>query len=72
MGLRGPQLNDYIRSFTTSAVRSEPERALVDRVRADFIAEGVETPEQSIAAALSAAAAAAARQVRTEARLWAD
>ena len=24
MGLRGPQLNDYIRSFTTSAVRSEP------------------------------------------------
>ncbi|GEO19129.1 DUF1476 domain-containing protein [Microvirga aerophila] len=71
MGLRGPQLNEYVRSFTTSAVRSEPEHALVDRVRADFIAEGVDTPERSIEAALSVAAAAAARQVRTEARVQA-
>ena len=69
MGLRGSQLQDYIRSFTKCAVRSEAERTLVDRVRADLIAEGVDTSEQRIEAALSAAAIAAARQVRTEARL---
>jgi hypothetical protein len=69
MGLRGPQLTDYIRSFSTSAVRSEHARALVDRVRAEFIAEGIDTSEHRIEAALSEAAAAAVRQVRTEARV---
>ncbi len=69
MGLRGSQLKDYIRSFTMCAVRSETERTLVDRVRTDLIAEGVDTSEQRIEAALSAAATAAARQVRTETRL---
>jgi hypothetical protein len=72
MGLRGLQLQDYIRSFTKCAVRSEAERTLVDRVRSDLIAEGVDTSEQHIEAALSAAATAAARQVRTEARLRVD
>ena len=72
MGLRGSQLQDYIRLFTMCAVRSEAERTLVDRVRSDLIAEGVDTSEQRIEAALSAAATAAARQVRTEARLRVD
>src|SRR3712207_757791 len=68
MGLRGSQLHGYIGSFTKCAVRSEAERALVEQVRSDFIAEGVDTSEHQIASALSAAAAAAARQVRAEAR----
>jgi hypothetical protein len=72
MGLRGSQLQDYIRPFTMYAVRSEAERTLVDRVRSDLIAEGVDTSEQQITSALSAAAAAATRQVRTEARLRVD
>ena len=72
MGLRGSLLQDYIRSFTKCAVQAEAERTLVDRVRSDLIAEGVDTSEQRIEAALSAAAAAAARQVRTEARLRVD
>ncbi len=72
MGLRGSQLQDYIRSFTLCAVRSETERTLVDRVRSDLIAEGVDTSEHRIEAALFAAATAAARQVRTEARLRVD
>jgi hypothetical protein len=72
MGLRGSQLQDYIRSFTLCAVRSEAERTLVDRVRTDLIAEGVDTSEQRIASALSVAATTATQQVRTEARLRVD
>src|SRR3712207_4961902 len=68
LGLCGRQYQSYIRSFAESAVQPNCERALIDRVRGDFIAEGVETSEDRIQAAFSAAAGAAARQIRTEAR----
>jgi hypothetical protein len=71
LGLRPSDYHAFVRSFAESAVRRESERALIERVRADFAAEGVDTDEERIQAAFAAAAGAAARQIRTEARLQA-
>ena len=68
IGLRGVSFHAYVRSFVDRAVRPESEQALIDQVRADFIAEGVETADDRIRAALVLATADAARRVRTEAR----
>ncbi|HEX2134658.1 MAG TPA: DUF1476 domain-containing protein [Microvirga sp.] len=72
LGLRGSGYHQYVRSFVDSVVRPGSEEALVDRVRSDLLAEGVETSDERIRAAFSAASAAAAQQVRTEARAGAQ
>ena len=61
LGLRGSQYHAYVRSFAVSAIRPASEPDLIDRVRADFISEGVETSDERIRAALAAAAAASAQ-----------
>ena len=71
LSLRPSEYLAFVRSFAESAVRREPEQALIERVRADFAAEGIDTDEERIQAAFSAAAAAAARQIRAEAPLGA-
>jgi hypothetical protein len=68
IGLRGTEYRDYVRSFVETAVQPQSDRDLMDRVRADLLAYGVETSDERIASALSSAAADAARQVRTQAR----
>ena len=67
LGLRGSECQAYIRSFVEGAIRPQSEAALIDRVRADFLAEGVESTER-ISAAFVTAMAEAVRQVRTETR----
>src|SRR5918997_3913591 len=52
LGLRASDFRTYVRSFVDGVVRPESEEALVARVRADFLAEGVETSEERIRAAL--------------------
>jgi hypothetical protein len=69
LSLRPSEYHSFVRSFAESAVRREPERALIERVRADFAAEGIDTDEERIHAAFAAAAAAAARQIRAEVHL---
>jgi hypothetical protein len=68
IGLRGTEYRDYVRSLVETAVQPQSDRDLMDRVRADLLAYGVETSDERIASALSSAAADAARQVRTQAR----
>jgi hypothetical protein len=68
LGLRGTSLQDYVRSFVEGAVRPDPQAALIERVGADLLAEGVETSEDRILAAFAAASVEAVRQVRTETR----
>lgn len=63
IGLRESECRSYVRSFTDSAVLPRSEDALIARVRADFIANGVETSDKSIAAAMEDASASAARQM---------
>jgi hypothetical protein len=70
LGLQGDEYVGYVRSFIRSAVRPDPERLLIERVRADFIASGVETADDRIQVAMSLSAADAARQVRSEVRPW--
>ena len=61
LGLRGAQYHAYVRSFAVSAIRPSSEPDLIDRVRADFVSEGVETSDERIRAALAAAAIASAQ-----------
>ena len=68
LDLRRSERHAYIRSFVDGVVRPRAEEALIERVRADFIAEGVDASEQRIRTALADATVEAARQVRTEAR----
>jgi hypothetical protein len=68
LGLRGSECQAYIRSFVEGAIRPQSEAALIDRVRADFLAEGVESTDERISAAFVTAMAEAVRQVRTETR----
>ena len=65
--LRRSERNAYIRSFVDEVVRSQTDEALIERVKADFVAEGIDASEERIRAAFSAAAMQAARRVRTEA-----
>ncbi len=68
IGLRGSEYRAYIRSFVNRVVRPESERALIDQVRADFIAEGVESSDERMSAALALATADAARRIRSQVR----
>jgi hypothetical protein len=68
LGLRGSKCHRYIRSFAEGAVRPEPEEALIDHVRTDFLGSGVEASLGCIRAAMEEAAAQAMRQIRAEAR----
>ncbi len=68
LGLRGADYHAYVCSFSQGVVRREPDEALIDHVRLDFIGSGVEASEQSIREAMTWAAADATRQVRSEAR----
>jgi len=67
LGLRRSEYQAYLRSFISDAVRPKPGPNLIERVRDDFRAEGVETSDEQINAAFARAAAEAARQVRNEA-----
>ncbi len=66
--LRRSERNAYVRSFVDGVVRSQSDDAMVERVRADFTAEGIDASEQRIRTALATATIEAARQVQTEAR----
>jgi hypothetical protein len=68
LDLRRSERQAYIRSFVDAVVRPQSDEALIGRVRADFIAEGVDASDQRIRAALATATVEAARQVRTETR----
>ena len=68
LGLRGTSFQDYIGSFVRCAVRREADTTLIDRVRADLLADGVETSDERIRAAFAVATAEALRQVRTSGR----
>jgi hypothetical protein len=68
LDLRQSERHAYIRAFVDGVVHSHPEEALIARVRADFVADGVDASEERIRAALAEASAQAARQVRTEVR----
>ncbi len=68
MDLRQSERHAYVRSFVHGVVRPQTEETLVERVRTDFLAEGVDASPERIRAALSRAAAEAARQVRSEVR----
>ncbi len=68
LDLRRSERHAYIRSFVDGVVRPQSEEALIERVRADFVAEGVDASEQRIRTALAAATTEAARQVQTEVR----
>ncbi len=68
LGLRRSERHAYIRSFVDGVVRPQSEEALIERVRADFVAEGVDASDERIRAAFAAATMEAARQVRTEVR----
>jgi hypothetical protein len=63
IGLRGQELDRYVRSFVDCSVLPRCEEALLARVRGDFIATGVETPEDRIRVAMTQAAAQATRTV---------
>ena len=63
--LRASEFRAYVRSFVDGVVRPQSEEALIARVRADFLAERVETSDERIRAALVLASSQAARQVRT-------
>ena len=67
LGLRASDFRTYVRSFVDGVVRPDSEEALVARVRADFLAEGVETSDERIRAALVLTTSQAARQVRGQA-----
>jgi len=66
LGLRGSACRAYVRFFIEEAVRPDAAGTLIDRVRDDFRAEGLEIADEHIRAAFAKAAAEAARQVRTE------
>jgi hypothetical protein len=68
LDLRRSERHAYIRSFVDGVVRPQSDEALIARVRADFITEGVDASEQRIRTALATATVEAARQVRSEAR----
>src|SRR5215213_8877402 len=68
LGLYGSERHGYIASFVEDAVQPQSDAALIDRVRADFLAEGVESTDERISAAWVTAMAEAVRQVRTETR----
>jgi len=68
LGLRGSEFRAYVRSFVEGTVRPQSDAVLIDRVRADFLAEGVESTDERIGAAFVTAMAEGVRQVRTEAR----
>ena len=68
LDLRRSERHAYIRSFVDEVVRPQSDEALIARVRADFIAEGVDASEQRIRTALADATVEAARQVRSEVR----
>jgi hypothetical protein len=68
LDLRRSERHTYVRSIVDGVVRSPSDEALIERVRADFIAEGIDASEERIRTALATATVEAARQVQTEAR----
>jgi hypothetical protein len=64
IGLRGAEYQSYVGSFVDCAVLPKCEEALITRVSGDLIANGVETSEARIRAAMTQAASRAAREVR--------
>ena len=65
IGFRGEEYERYLRSFVDCAVRREGEESLIQRVREDFIANGVETTHDRIRIAMMQATSRAAREVRS-------
>ena len=65
IGLRGTDLVVYVRSFVRDAVEARPDAALVEKVRQDFVAHGVEVADRRLHEAMDIAAAEAAHQVRS-------
>ena len=70
--LRHSERHAYVRSFVHGVVQPQSDEALIERVRADLIADGIDASEERIRAALAAAAMQAARQVRGEIRAEAE
>jgi hypothetical protein len=70
--LRRSERQAYVRSFVHGVVQPQSDQALIERVRADFIADGIDSSEERIRAALTAAAMQAARQVHGETRAEAE
>lgn len=68
LDLRRSERQAYIRSFVDGVVRPQCDEALIGRVRADFIAEGVDASNERIRTALAAATVEATRIVQTEVR----
>ena len=68
IGLRGSEYRAYVRSFTDAVTRLESEEVLLERVRADLLAAGVDSSAEHMLRAMLMATAQAARQVRPEAR----
>ncbi len=64
IGLRGKEYDSYVRSFVDCSVLPRCEEALIGRVRQDFTATGVETPEDRVRVAMAQATAQAAREIR--------
>ena len=66
IGLRGADYHAYVRWFSEQVVEPRCERLLFDRVREDFLAAGVEAPDERIWVGMERAAGEAVRQVRGE------